>query len=142
MEVFLAETETMLTKEAAANSRTIRSGTLVLTASGATLGVRKILAVTGCANDGVVAFEGLSNATNKFFLYYYPRSLTENLRYRIKLRQAIEEGFILDVVKNHTTYATYYRLVKAIEDDPNLPKKFLPRVRSMGLAASALPPRR
>jgi type I restriction enzyme, R subunit len=39
------------------------------------------------------------------------------------MRQAIEEGFILDVVKNYTTYSTYYRLVKAIEDDPNLPKK-------------------
>lgn len=39
------------------------------------------------------------------------------------MHQAIEEGFILDVVKNYTTYATYYRLVKAIEDDPNLPKK-------------------
>lgn len=39
------------------------------------------------------------------------------------MRQAIEEGFILDVVKNYTTYATYYRLVKAIEDDPHLPKK-------------------
>jgi type I restriction enzyme R subunit len=39
------------------------------------------------------------------------------------MRQAIEEGFILDVVKKYTTYATYYRLVKAIEDDPNLPKK-------------------
>ncbi len=39
------------------------------------------------------------------------------------MRQAIEEGFILDVVKNYTTYATYYRLIKAVEDDPNLPKK-------------------
>jgi len=39
------------------------------------------------------------------------------------MRQAIEESFILDVVKNYTTYATYYRLVKAVEDDPNLPKK-------------------
>lgn len=39
------------------------------------------------------------------------------------MRQAIEEEFILDVVKNYTTYKTYYRLVKAVEDDPNLPKK-------------------
>jgi type I restriction enzyme, R subunit len=39
------------------------------------------------------------------------------------MRQAIEESFILDVVRNYTTYATYYRLVKAVEDDPNLPKK-------------------
>lgn len=39
------------------------------------------------------------------------------------MRQAIEEGFILDVLKNYTTYKTYYRLVKSIEDDPNMPKK-------------------
>jgi type I restriction enzyme R subunit len=39
------------------------------------------------------------------------------------MRQAIEEGFILDVVKNYTTYKTYYRLVKAVEDDPDLPKR-------------------
>lgn len=39
------------------------------------------------------------------------------------MRQAIEEGFILDVVRNYTTYKTYFRLLKAIEDDPNLPKR-------------------
>ena len=39
------------------------------------------------------------------------------------MRQAIEEGFILDVLKSYTTYKTYYRLVKSIEDDPELPKK-------------------
>lgn len=39
------------------------------------------------------------------------------------MRQAIEEGFILDVLTNYTTYATYYRLQKAAEDDPELPKK-------------------
>ena len=38
------------------------------------------------------------------------------------MRQAIEEGFILDVLKNYTTYKTYYRLVKAIEDDPEVSK--------------------
>jgi len=39
------------------------------------------------------------------------------------MRQAIEEGFILDVLRNYTSYSTYYRLVKAAEDDPNLPKR-------------------
>ena len=34
------------------------------------------------------------------------------------MRQAIEEGFILDVLQNYTTYETYYKLEKAIEDDP------------------------
>jgi type I restriction enzyme, R subunit len=39
------------------------------------------------------------------------------------MRQAIEEGFILDVLKNYTTYKTYYRLIKAIADDPKVDKK-------------------
>lgn len=39
------------------------------------------------------------------------------------MRQAIEEGFILDVLQNYTTYKTYYKLSKAIEDDPEVNKK-------------------
>src|SRR6266536_5654167 len=34
------------------------------------------------------------------------------------MRQAIEEGFILDVLSNYTTYKAYWRLLKKIEDDP------------------------
>ncbi len=39
------------------------------------------------------------------------------------MRQAIEEGFILDVLKNYTTYAAYYRLLKACQDDPEVGRK-------------------
>ncbi len=39
------------------------------------------------------------------------------------MRQAIEEGFIHDVLENYTTYKTYFRLSKAIADDPNINKK-------------------
>lgn len=39
------------------------------------------------------------------------------------MRQAIEENFILDVLQNYTTYKTYYRLIKSIEDDPKLDKR-------------------
>ncbi|MBT2132195.1 type I restriction endonuclease subunit R [Aliiroseovarius lamellibrachiae] len=35
------------------------------------------------------------------------------------MRQAIEEGFILDVLQNYMTYQAYYQLEKAIEDDPD-----------------------
>ncbi|XOQ45321.1 MAG: Type I site-specific restriction-modification system, R (restriction) subunit and related helicases [Clostridium sp.] len=34
------------------------------------------------------------------------------------MRQAIEEGFILDVLQNYVTYETYFKLAKRIEDDP------------------------
>lgn len=43
--------------------------------------------------------------------------------HRYTMRQAIEEGFILDVLKHYTTYATYFRLLKASEDDPNVERK-------------------
>jgi type I restriction enzyme, R subunit len=34
------------------------------------------------------------------------------------MRQAIEEGFILDVLQNYMTYKAYFQLEKTIEDDP------------------------
>ena len=39
------------------------------------------------------------------------------------MRQAIEEGFILDVLQNYITYSLYFKLSKAIEDDPQINKK-------------------
>jgi type I restriction enzyme R subunit len=43
--------------------------------------------------------------------------------HRYTMRQAIEEEFILDVLKHYTTYAAYFRLLKACEDDPNVERK-------------------
>ncbi|MBA7526596.1 hypothetical protein ES705_18762 [subsurface metagenome] len=39
------------------------------------------------------------------------------------MKQAIEEGFILDVLKNYLTYPTYFKLVKKIQDDPEYDEK-------------------
>lgn len=36
------------------------------------------------------------------------------------MRQAIEEGFILDVLKNYTTYEMFYKVIKKATDDPDL----------------------
>ena len=36
------------------------------------------------------------------------------------MKQAIEEGFILDVLQNYITYETFYRLNKEIKDDPEM----------------------
>lgn len=37
------------------------------------------------------------------------------------MRQAIEEGFILDVLQNYMTYATCYKIAKNTPDNPDLP---------------------
>lgn len=46
---------------------------------------------------------------------YYPFHL-------YSMRQAIEEGFILDVLKNYMTYKMFYKVNKKIADDPTIPK--------------------
>ncbi len=43
--------------------------------------------------------------------------------HRYTMRQAIEEGFIEDVLKSYVTYKTYYKLIKKAEDDPNVERK-------------------
>lgn len=39
------------------------------------------------------------------------------------MKQAIEEGFILDVLKNYTTYTSFYKLIKSVEGNPEFDTK-------------------
>ncbi len=39
------------------------------------------------------------------------------------MKQAIQEGFILDVLEHYTPVESYYRLVKTVEDDPEFDTK-------------------
>jgi type I restriction enzyme S subunit len=52
-------------------SRVLEPETLVLSNSGATLGVPGILKIRGCINDGVVSFLKISNKVFRDFLYYF-----------------------------------------------------------------------
>jgi len=59
-------------------------------------------------------------------LFGTPVDTAGGLRYRpfhlYSMRQAIDEGFILDVLANYTTYKTYFRIEKAVADDPEYDK--------------------
>lgn len=39
------------------------------------------------------------------------------------MKQAIEEGFIMDVLKNYTTYASFYKVIKTVNGDPEFDQK-------------------
>ena len=45
------------------------------------------------------------------------------------MRQAIDEGFILDVLRNYTTYSVYYKILKTATEDPTVPVR--PAVRGL-----------
>lgn len=48
--------------------------------------------------------------------------------YVYTMKQAIEEGFIMDVLKYYTPVQSYYRLTKTVEDDPKFDKKRAPAI--------------
>jgi type I restriction enzyme, S subunit len=81
-DIYLTETATFLTKKGSDQCRIFSSGTLLLSNSGATLGVPKILQIDANANDGVVGFEELN--LNHEFAYFYLSSLTDDIRERVK----------------------------------------------------------
>ncbi|OLH13356.1 hypothetical protein DXO246_04385 [Xanthomonas oryzae pv. oryzae] len=75
----LTATSDSLTEAGRLKSRYIESDTLLLSNSGATLGVPKITRIGGCINDGVVALLDVQEPT-KSYLYYFLSSKTEELR--------------------------------------------------------------
>jgi type I restriction enzyme S subunit len=76
----ISSTEESLTESGSQKSRVIPSGTVVLSNSGWTLGVPKILQISVCANDGVAAFLDLDERVDPMFLYYRLFGLTAFLR--------------------------------------------------------------
>jgi type I restriction enzyme S subunit len=96
-EIYLTQTETFLTKKGSEQCRVFSSGTLLISNSGATLGVPKILSIDANANDGVVGFENLQ--LDHEFSYFYLSTLTDDLRERIKQGSG-QPNLNTEIVKN------------------------------------------
>jgi type I restriction enzyme, S subunit len=77
---FLTATDGGLTEEGAKRSRYIDPGDLLLTNSGATLGVPKISRIRGCMNDGVAVLRLFHSVPLNDFVYLYLLSQTEVFR--------------------------------------------------------------
>lgn len=97
--IYLNEAVNFLTNAGKKQSRYILKGTFVLSNSGATLGVPKILRISGCINDGVLAFLDLrEDLIDKIFLYYYIASQTKRLREEMN-QGATQPNLNTDLVK-------------------------------------------
>lgn len=98
-----------------------------------TLGSGEVFTEEKTAEDLIVdevARHGKQNNISIFAFTATPKPTTLQLFGRVNtkgqreafhiysMKQAIEEGFILDVLQNYTTYKTYYQINKAIADDP------------------------
>lgn len=75
---YIESTKSYLSEEGAKYSRLVEKGTLLLSNSGATLGVPKVTLITGCINDGSVAFFDLK--IKQMYLLYVFKSRTLELR--------------------------------------------------------------
>ncbi|MFZ1325380.1 MAG: restriction endonuclease subunit S [Candidatus Contendobacter sp.] len=78
-DMYLVEVDQFVTEAGKEASRFIEPNTLLLTNSGATLGVPKITKIGGCINDGSVAFLDIEEA-RKIYLYWYLSTQTKKLR--------------------------------------------------------------
>lgn len=83
-EAHLEHTATCLTEAGARQSRFLDKGTLIITNSGATLGVPKILSIDACANDGIVAFARISERVRRPYAYHYLSTLTQRIRSELR----------------------------------------------------------
>ena len=77
--MYVTQTTTRLTKLGVQFSRTIEPGTLLLTNSGATLGIPRVSGIRGCINAGVAAFLNVKNFVTIEYLYFYWLTQTKNL---------------------------------------------------------------
>ena len=77
--MYLDSTKTCLTSEGAEKTRVTEPGTLMLTNSGATLGVPKISRIKSGANDGIAMLLNLRGIISEF-AYYYLASKTDFFR--------------------------------------------------------------
>jgi type I restriction enzyme S subunit len=77
---YLESTSTGLTKEGSNRSRFINPGDLLLTNSGATLGVPKISKIRGCMNDGVAVLRLFHKFNVNDFAYFFLSSQTSAFR--------------------------------------------------------------
>lgn len=77
---YITSTKRFLTEEGGKRSRLVKSGTLLFSNSGATLGVPKFTMIDGCINDGSVAFENINQKIEPDFLFFFLSTQTVRLR--------------------------------------------------------------
>lgn len=125
---FIFETEAFLTYAGAKKSRIVESGTLLLSNSGATLGVPKVTKITGCINDGSVAFYDLK--INQIYLLYLFKSRTAELRKQMQgygqpnLNTTIIKGFWIPLAdENEQQQISEYLDAKCSKIDSAIDKK-------------------
>ena len=71
----------------------------------------KTLETFGVESDQTYTNEN-GEITHKFYAFHI-----------YSMKQAIEEEFILDVLRNYTTYNSFYKLIKTVEDNPEFDTK-------------------
>jgi len=70
------------------------------------------------SNVSMFAFTATPKATTLELFGRLNRKGQKEAFHLYSMKQAIEEGFILDVLQNFTPYSTYYKINKSIEQDP------------------------
>lgn len=83
--------------------------------------IAKIVAQGRHQNQSFFAFTATpKNKTIELFGEFNPKTNKKEPFHVYSMRQAIEEGFILDVLQNYTTIKEAFKIIKVSEDNPEL----------------------
>ncbi|MGI2902226.1 type I restriction endonuclease subunit R [Tolypothrix sp. VBCCA 56010] len=108
-----AKMSASLSKEAGEEEETIEDKILRIIAEQKLSKNASYFAFTATPKNKTLETFGIYNSTDGKFYPFHNYSM----------KQAIEEEFILDVLENYTTYNSYYKLEKNIENDPQFDTK-------------------
>ena len=87
------------------------------------------MAVSGKMTDEEISIEARKMPENASFFAFTatPKAKTLQMFGEVfdlySMKQAIEEGFILDVLKNYTNFENYYKIYKTVKDNPEFDRK-------------------
>lgn len=105
-------------KDMAATIRTLSASTLPPDASAEDIIEHEIRSQGKQSNISVFAFTATPKPTTIELFGTTNKNGKKEAFDIYSMKQAIEEGFILDVMQNYTTYKTFYQLNKEIAEDP------------------------
>jgi type I restriction enzyme S subunit len=95
---YLESTKYFLTELGSKQSRTVIPETLLLSNSGATLGVPKITLIKGCINDGSVGFDSFNRKLKRDYLYHF--FMTHTKTYREEMAGYGQPNLNTDIIKS------------------------------------------
>ena len=92
-QIYVHKTDGFLTQLGSNFSRILEKETVIISNSGATLGVAKLVGIKGCANDGIAVLLNVDNTVYKNYVFFWTQK--QNFWERLLQLEMVSQILIL-----------------------------------------------